>query len=86
MSSADDCTSTNCSSTNHRPYWKNENYKIVWYMNVQTDKLTQARRPYVIIINKKERNCYILDFAVSANRTMKIKDTEKRNYVDFSAN
>ena len=49
------------------------------------DYRISARRPDLIIINKKERTCRILDFAVPVDHRVKLKDCEKREkYLDLA--
>ena len=45
---------------------ENDTHKLLREFNLQTDHLIPARRPNLIIINKKKRNCKIVDFAVPA--------------------
>ena len=53
--------------------------------NIQMDPLILARRPDLIIINKKKRTCKIVDFAVPANYRIKLKESEKKDkYHDFA--
>ena len=33
----------------------NEEIKVLWDINIQCDNLTQARRPHLIVIDKKEQ-------------------------------
>ncbi len=50
------------------------------------DNLISARRPDLIIINKKKRTCKIVDFAVPADHRIKLKECEKRNkYLDLAS-
>ena len=63
----------------------NNNYKPLWDFNIQTDHLIPARRPDLIIINKKKRICKIVDFAVPANDRIKLKECEKKDkYLDLA--
>ena len=39
---------------------ENEDYKILWDFSVQTD-VTEARRPDLVVVNKKRRTCKIVD-------------------------
>ena len=52
------------------------------------DHLISARRPDLIIINnnnKKKRTCKIVDFAVSADHRIKLKECEKKDkYLDLA--
>ncbi len=41
---------------------ENETHKLLWDFEIQTDHIISARRPDLIIINKKERTCRIVDF------------------------
>ena len=41
------------------------------------DQLISARRPYLVIINKRWRNCKIVGFAVPADHRVKLKEREK---------
>ena len=44
-----------------------------------------TRRPDLIIINKKKRICKIVDFAVSADHRIKLKECEKKDkYLDLA--
>ena len=67
-----------------RVLWYNNNnnnatHKLLWDFNIQTDHLIPARRPDLTIINKKKRACKIVDFAVPADRRIKLKECEKRD-------
>ena len=47
--------------------------------------LISARRPDLIIINKKKRTCKVVDFAVPADHRIKLKKLEKKDkYLDFA--
>ncbi len=62
---------------------ENERHKLLWDFEIQTDHLISARRPNFIIINKKERTCRIVNFAVPADHRVKLKESEKMDkYMD----
>ena len=46
---------------------ENEEVKVLWDINVQCDNVIEARRPDIIVIDKKERKGIIIDIAVPAN-------------------
>ena len=50
----------------HRPesVLENEDYKILWDFSIQTDHVIEAWRPDLVVVDKKERSCKIIDFAV----------------------
>ena len=73
----------------HNPAHVLENamHKLLWDFNIQTDHQILARRPDLIIINKKKKNrtCKIVDFAVSADHRIKLKECEKKDkYLDLA--
>ena len=62
----------------------NETHKLLKSYEIQMDYLISVRRPHHMKINKKERTCRIVDFAVPADHIVKLKDSEKRDkYVDL---
>ena len=66
---------------------ENDTYKLPWDFDVQTDHLISTRRPDLIIITKKKKkwNCKIVDFAVSADHRIKMKEWEKKDkYLDLA--
>ena len=70
---------------NPAPVLENDTYKLLWDFNIKTDHLISARRPDIMIINKKKRTCKIVEFAVPADHRIKLKESEKKNkYLDIS--
>ena len=64
---------------------ENDTYKLLWDFDSQTDHLISAWRPDLIIINKKERICKIVDFVVPADYRIKLKESEKKDkFLDFA--
>ena len=58
---------------------ENDSHKLLWDFDIQTDHLIPARRPDLIIINKKKRNCKTVDFAVPADYRINLKESEKKD-------
>ena len=58
---------------------ENDKHKLLWDFDVQTDLLISARRPGLIVINKKRRISKIVDFAVPADHRIKLKKCEKKD-------
>ena len=56
---------------------ENEMHKILWDFEIQKDHLIPARRPDLLLINKKKRTCQLVGFAVSVDHWMKLKESEK---------
>ena len=64
---------------------ENDTHKLLWDFDIHTDHIISARRPGLIIINKKKRPCKIVDFAVPADHRMKLKECEKKDkYLDLA--
>ena len=49
-------------------------HKILWDFEIQTDHLIPARRPDLVLINKKKRTCHYVNFVVSVDNR---KENEK---------
>ena len=62
---------------------ENDTHKLQRDFDRQTDHLISARRPEIIVINKKKkRTCKIVDFAVLADH---LKESEKKDkYLDLA--
>ena len=46
-------------------------------MNIQCDHVIEARRPDIVVVNKQERKCTIIDIAVPADKRIGEKENEK---------
>ena len=64
---------------NPAPVLENDTHKLLWDFNIQTDYLISARRPDLIIINKKKKICKTVNFAVPADHRIKLKECEKKD-------
>ena len=76
---------------NPAPVLENDTHKLLWDFDIHTDHLISARRPDLINNQqkrkkkKKKRTCKIVDFAVSADHRIKLKECEKKDkYLDFA--
>ncbi len=70
---------------NPAPVLENVTHKLLWDFDIHTDHLIPARRPDLIIINKKKRTCKIVDFVVPADHRIKLKECEKKDkYLDLA--
>ena len=68
------------------PVLENDTHKLLWEFNIQTDHLIPARRPDLIIINKKKKRIWkIVDVAVTADHRINLKESEKKDtYLDLA--
>ena len=55
---------------------ENEDYKILWDFSIQTDHVIEARRPDLVVVDKKERS-KIIDFAVPGDSRIEEKEKDK---------
>jgi hypothetical protein len=51
---------------------------VLWNQAVHTDREVTANRPDIIIKNKKEKVCTLIDVAIPADRNVVQKEAEKR--------
>ena len=56
---------------------ENEDYKILWDFTIQTDLVIEARRPDLVVVDKKERSCKIIVFAVPGDSRIEEKEIDK---------
>ena len=47
---------------------ENEDYKMLWDLSVRTDHEIETRRPDLLIIDKRENNCQIIEVAIPEDR------------------
>ena len=65
---------------NPAPVPENDTHKLLWDFDIQTDHLIPARRPDLIIANKKKKRiCKIVDFAVPVDHRINLKECEKKD-------
>ena len=64
---------------------ENDTHKLLWDFDIHTDHLISARRPGLITFKENKRNYKIVDFAVPADHTIKLKEWEKKDkYLDLA--
>ena len=56
---------------------ENEDYKMLWDFCIQTDHVIEVRRPDLVLVDKKERICKIIDFAVPGDSRIEEKEKDK---------
>ena len=49
----------------------------MWDFSIQTDHVIEARRPDLVVVDKKERSCKIIDFEVSGDSRIEEKEKDK---------
>ena len=64
---------------NPEPLLENNTHKLLGDFDIHTSHRILARRPDLIIINKKKRTYKIVDFAVPGDHRIKLKECEKKD-------
>ena len=60
-----------------KPMYEEGDVTVLWNQAVHTDREVTANRPYIIIKNKKEKTCTLIDVAVPADRNVVQQEVEK---------
>lgn len=64
---------------------ENEKTKILWDFNIYVDKYIEARRPDIVLVDKANQECTIIDIAVPGDARTKTKEEEKiEKYQDLA--
>ena len=56
---------------------ENEGFKVLWDLNVQCDRMVEARRPDIIFVDKQAREAKIIDIAIPGDARVKDKELDK---------
>ena len=56
---------------------ENDDVKLLWDFNIRTDRVIEARRPDIVLIDKKNKETMIIDVAVPGDFRVKEKEIEK---------
>jgi hypothetical protein len=61
-----------------KPVCEREGVTVLWNQGVYTDREVTANRPDVIIKNRKEKPCILIDVAIPADRNVTQKEAGKK--------
>ena len=61
-----------------KPVYEEGDVTMLWNQAVHTDREVTANRPDIIIKNKKEKICTLIDVAIPADRNVVQKEAEKK--------
>ena len=62
---------------------ENETHRIIWDFEIQTQYQILTRGSHLVLMNKK-RTYHLVDFTVRMDHKGKIKEREKRKYLDLT--
>ena len=60
-----------------KPVYEERDFTVLWNQSVHTNREVTANRPDIIIKNKNEKTCTLLDVAIPADRNVVQKEAEK---------
>jgi hypothetical protein len=58
--------------------FQHEHITVLWNQGVQTDREVLANRPDIIIKNKKDKICLLIDVAIPSDRNLIQKESEEK--------
>ena len=63
----------------HKPesVLENEMHIILWIVEIKTDHQNPTRQPDLVLTNKKQRTCLLVDSTVSEDHRVKTKENKK---------
>ena len=63
-----------------------EDYKLLWDFSVRTDHVIGARRPDLLIIDKRDKSCQIIDVAIPEDNGVRAwkEDKKVEKYQDLA--
>jgi len=62
----------------HKPVYEQEVVTVLWNQAIHTDREVTASRQDIIIKNKKEKTCILVDVAMPTDRNVVQNETEKK--------
>jgi len=62
-----------------KPVYEEGDITVLWNQAVHTDREVTANRPEIIIKNKKEKTCTLIEVAIPADRNVVQKEAEKKS-------
>ena len=65
------------SGTNIEGVAEDDDAKLIWDINIQCDNVVEARRPGLILVDRKGQSCVIVDIAVPGGCRVREKELEK---------
>ena len=61
-----------------KPVYEEEDVTVLWNQEVHTNREVTANRPDIIIKNKKDKTCTLIDVTIPADRNVVQKEAEKK--------
>jgi hypothetical protein len=61
-----------------KPVTEHENITVLWNQGIQTDREVLANGPDIIVKNKKDKTCLLIDVAIPSDKNVIQKEAEKK--------
>jgi uncharacterized membrane protein len=61
-----------------KPVTEHEDVTVLWNQGIQTDREVLANRTDIIIKNKKDKTCLLIDVAIPTHKNVIQKEAEKK--------
>jgi hypothetical protein len=71
-------TAENWHSHTPKPVCQHEDVTVLWNQGIQTDRDVLANRPDIIIKNKKDKICLLIDAAIPSDRNVIQEESENK--------
>jgi len=71
-------TTDKCYTHMPKPVYEEGDVTVLWNQAVHTDSEVTAYRPVIIIKNKKDKTCTLIDVAIPADRNVVQKEAEEK--------
>jgi hypothetical protein len=65
-------------NNNNKPVSEHEDITVLWNQGIQTDREVLANRPDIIIKNKKDKTCLLIDVAIPSDKNVIQKEAVKK--------
>ena len=57
---------------------EDDGVKLIWDINIQCNNIVEARRPDLILVDKKAKSCIIIDVPIPGDCRTREKEIEKK--------
>ena len=64
------------------PVMENDEVKILWDFNVESEQVIVHRRPHIVLLEKKEKNTLLIDVAVPGD--VRVEEKRERKWRSIS--
>ena len=61
----------------HEGIVEDDDVKLIWDINIQRDKVVEARRPELFLVDRKAKSCIVIDVDIPRDCRIREKGFEK---------